>query len=116
MDRAYETSQLTPLDVRIEELRHHLRIETAVMDGAKNAIRLLQSGKVTDKKALQEVRRGKSWRKGDAVWGGGDVGVFCHVFGLVPMGRECGRVSSDRLGAVLFLSSVLTGVERKGFG
>ena len=56
VDRAYETSQLTPLDVRIEELRHHLRIETAVMDGAKNAIRLLQSGKVTDKKALQEVR------------------------------------------------------------
>ncbi|XP_043245666.1 serine/threonine-protein kinase N2-like isoform X3 [Amphibalanus amphitrite] len=57
VDRAYETSQLTPLDVRIEELRHHLRIETAVMDGAKNAIRLLQSGKVTDKKALQEAQQ-----------------------------------------------------------
>ncbi|XP_037073894.1 serine/threonine-protein kinase N2-like [Pollicipes pollicipes] len=57
VDRAFESSQLTPLDVRIEELRHHLRIETAVMDGAKNAIRLLQSGKVTDKKALQEAQQ-----------------------------------------------------------
>ena len=47
---------MTPLEVRIEELRHHLRIESAVVDGAKNVIRLLQSTRSTDKKALQEVR------------------------------------------------------------
>lgn len=46
---------MTPLEVRIEELRHHLKIESAVVEGAKNAIRGLQSSKVPDKKALQEV-------------------------------------------------------------
>lgn len=45
----------SPLEERIEELRHRLRIEAAVVDGAKNVIRTLQSNKVIDKKALQEV-------------------------------------------------------------
>jgi len=40
----------------VQELRHRLRIEAAVVEGAKNVIRLLQSTKVPDKKALQEVR------------------------------------------------------------
>lgn len=46
-----------PLEERIEDLRHRLRIEAAVVEGAKNVIRLLQSGSKdkTDKKALQEV-------------------------------------------------------------
>lgn len=39
----------------MDELRHRLRIEAAVVEGAKNVIRLLQSSKVADKKALQEV-------------------------------------------------------------
>lgn len=43
------------LEDRIEELRHRLRIEAAVVEGAKNVIRLLQSSKVAEKKALQEV-------------------------------------------------------------
>lgn len=43
------------LEERIEELRHRLRIEAAVVDGAKNVIRTLQSTKTIDKKALQEV-------------------------------------------------------------
>lgn len=46
-----------PLEERIEELRHRLRIEAAVVDGAKNVIRTLQSNKVPDKKALTEVSR-----------------------------------------------------------
>ncbi|KAL1130715.1 hypothetical protein AAG570_011956 [Ranatra chinensis] len=44
------------LEERVEELRHRLRIEAAVVEGAKNVIRLLQSSsRVADKKALQEV-------------------------------------------------------------
>ena len=54
-DRSCDFGLMTPLEVRIEELRHHLRIESAVVDGAKNVIRLLQSTRSTDKKALQEV-------------------------------------------------------------
>jgi hypothetical protein len=51
----YEPSLELPLEDRVEELRHRLRIEAAVVEGAKNVIRLLQSSKVADKKALQEV-------------------------------------------------------------
>ncbi|KAI8127532.1 Serine/threonine-protein kinase N [Lucilia cuprina] len=55
------------LEERIEELRHRLRIEAAVVDGAKNVIRILQNRKVPDKKALQEahVRLSESSRKLD---------------------------------------------------
>lgn len=44
------------LDERVAELRNRLRIEAAVVDGSKNAIRLLQSTKVPDKKALHEAQ------------------------------------------------------------
>lgn len=46
---------ISPLEVRIEELRHRLKVECAVADGAKNAIKLLQSAKIADKKALQQA-------------------------------------------------------------
>ncbi|XP_049542045.1 serine/threonine-protein kinase N isoform X3 [Anopheles darlingi] len=57
----------TSLEDRIEELRHRLRIEAAVVDGAKNVIRTLQSTKTIDKKALQEAqgRLSESSRKLD---------------------------------------------------
>ncbi|XP_055688847.1 serine/threonine-protein kinase N isoform X11 [Lutzomyia longipalpis] len=57
----------TSLEERIEELRHRLRIEAAVVDGAKNVIRTLQNSKVPDKKALQEAqsRLSESSRKLD---------------------------------------------------
>lgn len=46
----------TTLEERIDELRHRLRIEAAVVDGAKNVLRILQSSKDKDnKKALSEV-------------------------------------------------------------
>nr|CAD7572420.1 unnamed protein product [Timema californicum] len=53
----FEANLELPLEERVEELRHRLRIEAAVVEGAKNVIRLLQSSKVADKKALQEVSR-----------------------------------------------------------
>ncbi|NP_001073501.1 serine/threonine-protein kinase N2 isoform 2 [Danio rerio] len=47
---------ISPLDLRIEELRHHYRIESAVADGAKNVMKLLGTGKVTEKKAHSEAQ------------------------------------------------------------
>ena len=43
-----------PVEIRIEELRHRLHIESAVCEGAKNAVNIIQSSK-SDKKALQQV-------------------------------------------------------------
>uniref|UniRef100_A0A4W4FRW1 protein kinase C n=1 Tax=Electrophorus electricus TaxID=8005 RepID=A0A4W4FRW1_ELEEL len=49
-------SLVSPLDLRLEELRHHFRIELAVAAGARNVMKLLGSGKVAEKKALLEAQ------------------------------------------------------------
>ncbi|KAG7277379.1 hypothetical protein CRUP_033334 [Coryphaenoides rupestris] len=47
-------TKIDPLDLRVEELCHHARIESAVAEGAKNVMKLLGTGKVTEKRAHSE--------------------------------------------------------------
>ena len=52
-----EKDELSPLKLRIEELRHHIQIESAVSEGARNAVKMLQTvGKKVDKDALQQAQ------------------------------------------------------------
>lgn len=46
---------ISPLELRVEELRHHLKIEAAVAEGAKNVVKQLGVRKVQDRRALAEV-------------------------------------------------------------
>ncbi|KAA0719131.1 Serine/threonine-protein kinase N2 [Triplophysa tibetana] len=47
---------ISPLDLRVEELCHHTRIEYAVAEGAKNVMKLLGSGKLAEKRAHAEAQ------------------------------------------------------------
>ncbi|XP_021457484.2 serine/threonine-protein kinase N2 [Oncorhynchus mykiss] len=47
---------ISPLELRVAELRHHLKIEAAVAEGAKNVVKHLGGRKVQDRRALAEAQ------------------------------------------------------------
>uniref|UniRef100_A0A8C8INV9 protein kinase C n=1 Tax=Oncorhynchus tshawytscha TaxID=74940 RepID=A0A8C8INV9_ONCTS len=55
-DSAPPLAQTDPLKRPDKELCHHARIESAVAEGAKNVMKLLGSGKVTEKRAHSEAQ------------------------------------------------------------
>ncbi|XP_071802634.1 serine/threonine-protein kinase N2-like isoform X2 [Asterias amurensis] len=49
---------LSPLEFRIEELRHHFKIELAVVEGLKNVTKMLSESRSSDRKSLAEAEKG----------------------------------------------------------
>lgn len=46
---------ISPLELRVAELMHHMKIESAVAEGAKNVVKQLSGRKIQDRRILAEV-------------------------------------------------------------
>lgn len=55
----HPVEMISPLELRVAELMHHLKIESAVAEGAKNVVKQLNGRKIQDRRILAEV--GNSW-------------------------------------------------------
>ncbi|NXR11661.1 PKN2 kinase, partial [Semnornis frantzii] len=55
-DPAVRTGTISAAELRLEELRHHLHIEAAVAEGAKNVLKILGGHRVQDRKCLAEAQ------------------------------------------------------------
>lgn len=45
----------SPLELRVAELMHHMKIEAAVVEGAKNVVKQLSGRKFQDRRIFAEV-------------------------------------------------------------
>lgn len=48
---------VAPLELRVAELLHRMKIESAVVEGAKNVVKQLSGRKFQDRRIAAEVRR-----------------------------------------------------------
>lgn len=51
----HPVDMISPVELRVAELMHHMKIETAVAEGAKNVVKQLIGRKVQDRRILAEV-------------------------------------------------------------
>ncbi|GCC34540.1 hypothetical protein chiPu_0013015 [Chiloscyllium punctatum] len=98
---------ISPLELRIEELRHHLWVESAIAEGAKNAVKLLEGRRIQDKKVLFEaqLQLQESVQKMDLL----RMSLDCYLSEL-PHGHPKHEVIKEELEMMNSPSAALTSV------
>ncbi|KAM3599504.1 uncharacterized protein V6R79_007031 [Siganus canaliculatus] len=52
----HPVDMINPLELRVAELLHHMKIESAVVEGAKNVVKQLSGRKIQDRRVLAEAQ------------------------------------------------------------